>query len=141
MPYTPESLNDPTSLERWQRRLEFLEREFPDHLEGIVCAKLAILEYEKPNSAQYYKKLSQEVTHAINEAWNEDPDNFGFDDAQEVTRKFLIKHGLSDWLEDEVTATAEQISFFDNGLGGILIGGNFYPEDEARSLWEDWEDE
>lgn len=33
-----------------------------------------------------------------------------------------------------------EINMFNDGLGGIFIGGCYYPEDEARALWEDGEE-
>lgn len=83
----------------WQKQLDFLKREKPNDLNHMLYAKLALLQRQEPERADYYEFLSKQLTQRISEAWNKNPE-FGFDDAQVVTQEFITELHLEALLED-----------------------------------------
>ncbi|MBO3463262.1 hypothetical protein G7B40_031305 [Aetokthonos hydrillicola Thurmond2011] len=98
---------DGTNGFSWGLQYNFLVKEHPTQLEEIAQARFQILAEENPEQAEYYQNLREQLDEKINEAWDNDSQNFGCVESSKVTQEFIKENNLMDLFEDFPALSSE----------------------------------
>lgn len=78
----------------WKLQYEFLLKEHPEYLEGIVDSRLAMLGQEQPAKFTYYEALRNRLRQKIDSEASRD-ESFGYLQSDIVTKNFVKNNNLT----------------------------------------------